>query len=196
MSGNTGKDLVLEKPKTKTRMRTRTPGRGAQAEGSEFFLGRALTVNEKKVLAQMPPEELKQASEEQGVQLVEMIKGYQAARSASEVNRMIPMGGHDINAVSVRVRRVPRGAGREEVTTFPRTQERNVARVVEVFERNGGGKCTGASTMSRRSKCSRRSGHRRAQWGSPSAPRYGSTKKEERKEGTNERTNERREALG
>ena len=33
-------------------------------------LGRELTVNEKKVLAQMSPEELKQASEEQGVKLV------------------------------------------------------------------------------------------------------------------------------
>ena len=46
-------------------------------------------MNEKKVLAQMPLEELKQASEEQGVKLVEMIKGYQAARSASEVNSII-----------------------------------------------------------------------------------------------------------
>ena len=42
MGGNTGKDLVLGKPETKTRARTRTPGRGAQAEGSEFFLFRKM----------------------------------------------------------------------------------------------------------------------------------------------------------
>ena len=65
-------------------------------------LGRALTVNEKKVLAQMSPEELKQASEEQGVQLVEMIKGLPGCKgTASEVSRMAMTEGHDINAVSV-----------------------------------------------------------------------------------------------
>ena len=65
-------------------------------------LGRELTVNEKKVLAQMSPEELKQASEEQGVKLVEMIKGLPGCEgAASEVNRMIMEEGHDINAVSV-----------------------------------------------------------------------------------------------
>ena len=77
-------------------------------------LGRALTVNEKKVLAQMPPEELKQASEEQGVQLVEMVKGYQAARSASEVSRMTMAEGHDINAVSVFVVRLAALDGRNK----------------------------------------------------------------------------------
>ena len=65
-------------------------------------LGRELTVNEKKVLAQMSPEELKQASEEQGVKLVEMVKGPPGCEgAASEVNRMIMEEGHDINAVSV-----------------------------------------------------------------------------------------------
>ena len=38
-------------------------------------LGRPLTMSEKKVLAQMSPAELKQASEGQGAVLVEMIKG-------------------------------------------------------------------------------------------------------------------------
>ena len=67
-------------------------------------LGRELTVNEKKVLAQMSPEELKQASEEQGVKLVEMIKGLPGCEgAASEVNRMIMEEGRDINAVSVSV---------------------------------------------------------------------------------------------